>query len=133
MTWAAIKKQMTRFDFKNWLTNLRMGVDHIPHPAIKRVERIIMMDPSITYERMREVSTAGYKLLIVVAACLQYGSIAEELRGLRKTVSIVERRRGRLLAFVEGVAEIGAAQVGEEDAADTELTLLENDVAPAAE
>ncbi|KAJ3045173.1 hypothetical protein HDU99_009874, partial [Rhizoclosmatium hyalinum] len=47
-TWAAIKKQMTKYDFKNWMTNLRVNVDKIPYAAVKRVEYIIMHDQSIT-------------------------------------------------------------------------------------
>ncbi|KAI9345246.1 hypothetical protein BDR26DRAFT_794210, partial [Obelidium mucronatum] len=93
-TWASIKKQMTRYDFKNWVSNLRSNVDKIPYAAIKRVEYIIMHDQNITYERLREVSRPGYSLLIVVAACLQYGNISEEVKvKLRELVTVEERMR----------------------------------------
>ncbi|KAJ3347535.1 Dynein heavy chain 10, axonemal [Entophlyctis luteolus] len=97
-TWPAIKKHMTHYNFKNWVSNLRTNVDRIPFAAVKRVEHIIMHDPLITYERLREVSRPGYSLLIVVAACLQYGSIREEVDVKeREAASIKEKARtGRL-------------------------------------
>ncbi|KAJ3014964.1 UNVERIFIED_CONTAM: hypothetical protein HDU68_012939 [Siphonaria sp. JEL0065] len=103
-TWASIKKQMTRYDFKNWVSNLRTNVDKIPYAAVKRVEYIIMHDQNITYERLREVSRPGYSLLIVVAACLQYGNISEDVKVKGREVGGVEEklRVGRLfLACVE--------------------------------
>ncbi|KAJ3280020.1 hypothetical protein HDU76_009317, partial [Blyttiomyces sp. JEL0837] len=112
-SWSTIKKTMTRYDFKTWLTNLRVGVDYIPFANVKRVEKIIMMDPDITYERLREVSTAGYKLLILVAACLQYCSIAEDLKGRRRDVVLVEKRCSKLKYFLEvGVRGVGKVESG---------------------
>ncbi|KAJ3107456.1 hypothetical protein HDU97_004052 [Phlyctochytrium planicorne] len=101
MTWAHIKKTMTRYDFKTWLTNLRVGVDYIPFQNVKRVERIIMMDPNVTYERLREVSMAGYKLLIIVAACLQYCAISEDLRVRRRDMVAIEKKLSKFKMFVE--------------------------------
>jgi hypothetical protein len=43
----------------------------VPIEATLAVENIIRLDPFITYERLREVSLAGYRLLIKVAAALQ--------------------------------------------------------------
>ncbi|KAI8808489.1 hypothetical protein BJ742DRAFT_668086, partial [Cladochytrium replicatum] len=103
MTWPTIKKLMTRYDFKTWLTNLRMGVDHIPYAAAKRVERIIMLDPSITYERLRDVSMAGHKLLIIVAACLQYCTISEDLRIKSRELSTIDRSLDRAALLLECV------------------------------
>lgn len=48
---------MSRYDFRTWLTNLRAGVDYVPIANVRKVERIIMLDPSITYENLRQVST----------------------------------------------------------------------------
>ncbi|KAJ3255819.1 hypothetical protein HDU77_003507 [Chytriomyces hyalinus] len=104
-TWASIKKNMSRYEFKNWVLNLRSNVDKIPYAAVKRVEYMIMHDQSITYERLREVSRPGYSLLIVVAACLQYGNISEEVKSKSREVVACEEqlRKGRLfLASVEG-------------------------------
>ncbi|KAI8814688.1 hypothetical protein BJ742DRAFT_652082, partial [Cladochytrium replicatum] len=103
MTWPTIKKLMTRYDFKTWITNLRMGVEHIPYPAAKRVERIIMLDPSITYERLRDVSMAGHKLLIIVAACLQYCTISEDLRMKSRELNNIDRSLDRAALLLECV------------------------------
>ncbi|KAJ3120156.1 hypothetical protein HK100_012917 [Physocladia obscura] len=80
VSWASLKKQMSHYSFKNWVSNLRSNVEKIPYSAIKRVEYIIMHDQMITYERLREVSRPGYSLLIVVAACLQYGNLSEDVK-----------------------------------------------------
>ena len=66
-----------------------------------------MADPNITYERLREVSTAGYKMLIVVAAVLQYAGIAEELRGLKRKCVGFESSVGSTKLFVEAVKTPG--------------------------
>ncbi|KAI9101255.1 hypothetical protein DFS34DRAFT_562169, partial [Phlyctochytrium arcticum] len=92
LPWSTIKKIMSRYDFKTWLMNLRTGVDFIPAAQIKKVERILMVDPQITYERVREVSMAGYRLLILVAACWQCGTIMEDLRVMRKAVQTLETK-----------------------------------------
>ncbi|KAJ1561638.1 hypothetical protein HK405_003299 [Cladochytrium tenue] len=110
MTWPKIKLQMCTTDFKAWLSNLRVGVDHLSPLSVKRVERIIMLDPSITYERLRDASTAGYKVLIVVAACLQYGNISEDLRARRRRAVLLERRRSRIVAFITGIEAQARAQ-----------------------
>jgi hypothetical protein len=62
---------MQRYDFKRWFLALDTSVESIPMPATVFVEHIIRMDPLITYERLRDVSLAGYRLLIKVAAALQ--------------------------------------------------------------
>ncbi|KAJ1551293.1 hypothetical protein HK096_001753 [Nowakowskiella sp. JEL0078] len=98
--WPVIKKQISRAEFRNWFTNLRVNVDAIDMGSIKRAERIIMLDPAITYERLREVSTAGYKLLIIVAACLQYRGIAEELRAKGVELADLEKRVERSRNFL---------------------------------
>ncbi|KAI9208032.1 uncharacterized protein BJ171DRAFT_396104, partial [Polychytrium aggregatum] len=86
VSWTTTKRIMGRYSFKAWLTNIRLNVNHIAFENVKRVERIIMLDPNITYERVRGVSTTGYNLLIIVAACLQYCSIAKDLKDLEKVI-----------------------------------------------
>jgi len=80
MTWLTIRKHMTRFDFKSWMINLRSMVDFVQIHNVKRVENIIMHDPTITYDRLREVSRVGYRYLIVVAAILQYCTIQDAVK-----------------------------------------------------
>ncbi|KAJ3044000.1 Dynein heavy chain 10, axonemal [Rhizophlyctis rosea] len=109
LSWHTIRKTMSLYSFKTWLTSLRTQVDQIPYPAIQRVEQIIISNPLITYERLREVSTAGYNLLILVAACLQYCAIAEELK--RQKAEFVELDRGcaRLEMFLSALEGDDAA------------------------
>ena len=71
-SWTGIKRAMSRYDFKTWFSQLGSEVELLKTDNVKRVERIIMVDPAVTYERLRDVSVAGYKLLIIVAASLQF-------------------------------------------------------------
>ncbi|KAJ3147934.1 hypothetical protein HDU89_005008 [Geranomyces variabilis] len=97
LPWSQIKKIMGRYEFKTWLLNLQSNVDHIPHASIRVVEHIIMIDPDINYDHVRDVSLAGYRLLILVAACLQYANINEDLKGkaaaAHKVQSTIENYR----------------------------------------
>ena len=78
-TWQSVKRQMVQYNFKYWIQNLKTTVEEINFENVLIVERIIQLDSNITYERLREVSTAGYKLLIVVAACLQHCTINRDV------------------------------------------------------
>lgn len=78
--WTEIKRQISRYDFKTWFLNLRKNVENLDISNVITVQNIIMHDPTITYERLREVSIAGYHLLIVVAASLQFGTIVKDLK-----------------------------------------------------
>jgi hypothetical protein len=62
---------MQKSEFKAWFLNLNSAVNDVSIEATQQVENIIRLDPFITYERLREVSLAGYRLLIKVAAVLQ--------------------------------------------------------------
>ncbi|KAJ3090178.1 hypothetical protein HK102_004483 [Quaeritorhiza haematococci] len=100
LPWPTVKKIMSRYDFKMWLANLREGVERIDMAAVRVVEEIIRSDHSITYERLREVSMPGYKLLIVVAACLQYCGVADELKACKRVLTGVDRRLKRANMFL---------------------------------
>ncbi|KAJ1554993.1 hypothetical protein HK405_003489 [Cladochytrium tenue] len=99
MAWAAIRKHMARYDFRSWLSNLRTRVSGIAPGAVRRVEAVIVSNAAITYERLRDVSTPGYKLLIVVAACLQHARAAGELRARRGETEAARRLAERMEAF----------------------------------
>ncbi|KAJ1557429.1 hypothetical protein HK405_016048, partial [Cladochytrium tenue] len=99
MAWAAIRKHMARYDFRSWLSNLRTRVSGIAPGAVRRVEAVIVSNAAITYERLRDVSTPGYKLLIVVAACLQHARAAGELRARRGEAEAARGRAERMEAF----------------------------------
>ena len=109
LSWTTIRKHMSRYDFKTWITSLRTTVDTIPFPAIRRVEQIIIRDPNITYERLREVSTAGYNLLILVAACLQYCAIAEDLKVKKSEFFELDKGVARLEMFLSALEGDDAA------------------------
>jgi hypothetical protein len=44
-----------------------------------KVENMIRFDATITYERLRDISLAGYRLLILVAASIQFSLINNRL------------------------------------------------------
>jgi hypothetical protein len=71
LEWAITRKKMQKSEFKAWFLNLNSAVNDVSIEATQQVENIIRLDPFITYERLREVSLAGYRLLIKVAAVLQ--------------------------------------------------------------
>jgi hypothetical protein len=94
LTWFEIKRIMAKREFKSWFIDLAVTVKNIQIDCIKSVENIIRLDPFITYERLRDVSMAGYRLLIKVAACLQYGNIQNEL-----SLKLNEAEQIRALVF----------------------------------
>lgn len=98
--WAALKKSMARYDFKTWFTNLTTNVQSIPMSSVSQVEDIIRLDPTITYERLREVSLPGYKLLIIVAACLQYVKIWDEVQQRKSELSTFEVKASHAKLFL---------------------------------
>ncbi|KAI8585695.1 hypothetical protein BDZ88DRAFT_379587, partial [Geranomyces variabilis] len=100
LPWSQIKKIMGRYEFKTWLLNLQSNVDHIPHASIRVVEHIIMIDPDINYDHVRDVSLAGYRLLILVAACLQYANINEDLKGKAAAAHKVQRTIENYRSFI---------------------------------
>ncbi|EGF83943.1 expressed protein [Batrachochytrium dendrobatidis JAM81] len=103
--WSVLRRIMSRYDFKTWLVNLKDNYTSISITDIRRVEDIIRMDALITYERLREVSMAGYRLLIIVAAVLQSGIINGEIEASQKELQIFERKyelTRKFLAAVNG-------------------------------
>ena len=85
-TWAEQRKIMKSTDFRLWLNSLPVLVKEIDIKNTRAVEDLIRNDPAITYVRLRAVSMAGYRLLIVVAACLQYSSIQNEVSTSKLTL-----------------------------------------------
>lgn len=79
VSWIETRRVLKRSDFKLWLQNLAVNVEFIDIKDTKKVEQIIRVDPLITYERLREVSMAAYRLLILVAASLQHSTISSDL------------------------------------------------------
>ncbi|KAJ3155741.1 hypothetical protein HDU86_004210 [Geranomyces michiganensis] len=103
LPWSTIKKMMGRYEFKTWLLNLQTNVDSIPHNSIRIVEHIIMIDPNINYDHVRDVSLAGYRLLILVAACLQYANINGDLKAKNVAMLKVQKTLSNYRSFIEMV------------------------------
>ena len=80
ISWMELKKTLKSTDFKLWMTSLSTNVEFIQISDTAIVEHIIRVEPLITYERLRSVSMAGYRLLILVAASLQYSSISNDIK-----------------------------------------------------
>ncbi|KAH6570633.1 hypothetical protein BASA50_002770 [Batrachochytrium salamandrivorans] len=101
--WPTLRRIMSRYDFKSWLVNLKENYESIDIAHIRRIEDIIRMDALITYERMREVSLAGYRLLIVVAAALQSGIICNEIVTSKLELKTFDRKYERARRFLAAV------------------------------
>ena len=126
--WSDCKKLMGRYDFKNWFMNMNENVKSITLENVRKVERIIQQDQSITYERLREVSTAGYKILIVVAAVLQYVSVAKDLnkeKSVYLTAKMTLNNTSTFLKYVEGKGE-EVEKENQKIVRDVDLKLPEN-------
>lgn len=103
MHWPEIKNMLKKSDFRLWISSLLTNVEFIKILDTKKVEQIIRVDPLITYERLREVSTAGYRLLIVVAACLQFSSISYELTGKQEKFETSIFLQKRMAQFLDSI------------------------------
>ena len=103
-TWSEQRKILKSTDFRLWINSLPVHVNHIDIKNTRAVEYIIRNDPAITYVRLRAVSMAGYQLLIVVAACLQYSSIHDEIDLSKNALDQLAREcstRSQFMAAIE--------------------------------
>jgi len=131
MAWPAIRKHMSRYDFKTWLVGLRHNVEFVQLANVKRVSHIIITDPSITYDRLRDVSLTGYRLLIVVAAVLQYCQLSEDLKIQRRTLTLIESRLNKKQKFIT-LIKIGPANELALPVKKTSLPNITDQIAKAA-
>ena len=98
--WVEIRRIMSKYEFKNWYTNLKENVEHLSMSHVQLVQNIIMHDPTITYERAHEVSICGYQLLIAIAASLQFATINQDLHATSCLLMALERRIKRSGEFL---------------------------------
>lgn len=77
--WLTTRKILSSYDFKLWFGAMATTVKYVPKTNALCVENIIRNDESITYVRLREVSMPGYRILIKIAAALQYLNIVYDL------------------------------------------------------
>jgi hypothetical protein len=103
MEWIDIKKIIKRSDFRMWLACLATNVEFIRPSDAKKVEQIIRVDADITYERLRDVSMAGYRLLIQVAACLQFSTISTELEIKRDKLEYYKENQENCANFLDSI------------------------------
>ncbi|KAI8913332.1 hypothetical protein EDD86DRAFT_104134 [Gorgonomyces haynaldii] len=103
LQWAVIKKTMSKYEFKQWYINMKDSVKMVEYRSSKDVEDIIRQDPLITYERLRVVSLAGYRILIQVAACLQYCNIQNELHVNETELKAVQSILSKTVKFMNAV------------------------------
>lgn len=103
LSWAFIKRSMSKYEFKSWFLEMQTTVNDISIESTLFVENIIRMDPLITYERLRDVSRAGYRLLIKVAASLQYCNILNEMRKKERESKICDNVLERTIKFTNAI------------------------------
>ncbi|KAL2916632.1 hypothetical protein HK105_203744 [Polyrhizophydium stewartii] len=101
--WPTLKRIMSRYDFKSWLASMSTSVASIDIVNARRVENIIRMDATITYERLRDVSMAGYRLLIIVAAALQSVTLLDEIATSKAELTAFEAKYDRARKFLFAV------------------------------
>jgi hypothetical protein len=103
MSWNDIRKIIKKSDFKLWLHCLGANVEFINISDTRKVEQIIRVDPTITYERLRDVSMAGYRLLILVAAALQFSSISDEVSSVKNKAIALETQLKFTSQFMDAI------------------------------
>lgn len=104
MPWSELRRIMKRADFKMWISSLSTNIEKVDYHDALQVEQIIRVEPLITYERLRDVSMAGYRLLILVAASLQYATIGHELRKVERTAKLLTRSLDKTRLFMAAIA-----------------------------
>jgi hypothetical protein len=101
MTWKDIRTRMKKSDFKIWLYNLSINVEFIDLEDIHKVENMIRFDVTITYERLRDISLAGYRLLILVAACIQFSIVSNRLSEKKVKTEALQRKLVNASKFMD--------------------------------
>jgi hypothetical protein len=95
ISWNSVKKMSAR-SIKEWF----IGLSTIDYFGVMQVEAIIQRDQDITYERLLEVSNPSYRLLIVVAAMLQYANLSEGIKIEQRSMNALKKSLLRSEVFV---------------------------------
>jgi hypothetical protein len=104
--WTNIRKCLTRPSFKRWCrtmpeTYAKMLTEIDETTLIKTdICDNLIIAKNLSYERMREISDAGYRLLIIAAAGLQFTHVSEELMTSTARVSHVREEFVRLRTYI---------------------------------
>ncbi len=101
--WPNLVKLIKSSTFHTWFLRLgRLDIhEWIPVDHISPVESIIMNDDRIQYAHIRQVDQDSYRLLIVVAACIQVVHISNELKTKRQTAYGLQTRLNKLRLLAE--------------------------------
>lgn len=91
LPWHLVQVTMSNSQFRKWYSGLSATIERVPLGAATFVEEIIVSDPTLTYDRLRESSPTGYRLLIIVSACLQHCLISKDIRYTDIELGLVER------------------------------------------
>lgn len=98
--WAEVKRAISRLEFRNWFINLKSHLDSLNIENVQLVREILIKNPSVTYERIRDISLCGYSLLIVIAACLQYGVISQDLKVKVSELKYLQDQSAKAITFL---------------------------------
>ncbi|KAJ3333797.1 hypothetical protein HDU93_008371, partial [Gonapodya sp. JEL0774] len=99
--------EMASRAFRNWLVSLERGVDAVAVENVRPVEKIIMNDSHISYQNVRRVNIAAYRLLIVVAAVIQVVNILDEFKTRRHTSDSISNQISRYKYLIACCADFG--------------------------
>jgi len=98
--WVEIRRTISRFDFKTWFLYLQSNLDSLDIENVELVREIIIRNPNITYERIREISVCGYSMLIIIAASLQYAMISKDLKVKCTEMKYFQEQSAKALTFL---------------------------------
>ncbi|KAI9190360.1 hypothetical protein H9P43_001794 [Blastocladiella emersonii ATCC 22665] len=103
-SWTATRRALARPEARAWLAALHTRLPPaVVNPVGVEAARAALVAMGISYERMQEVSMAGYRALIVVAACIQYCEHAGRVEAAKKAHGMLERRVGQVRKLAEAL------------------------------
>jgi len=107
LDWLTIRKCLTRPSFKRWCRTMPQTFENMLTNGIDETTLLktdvcdnLIIAKNLSYERMREISDAGYRLLIIAAAGLQFTHVSEELLQGTSKVAEIHEEYVRLRTYV---------------------------------
>lgn len=101
LPWHFVRNTMSDHRFRIWYSNLKTAINNVPNRASALVEEIIVSDTTITYDRLREISPVGYKLLIIISASLQHCLVRNDVMSMCLELKTSAEKLNRLIGSIQ--------------------------------